>query len=155
MHVRVCVECGEEYRPEIAACAECGGRLEDRNDDGERTVLPPAVPAETGPGPDAAFTDAVLHADRATDLTDDADRLLEAGIEFRLRPTPGAGFRVLVSAADRDRALGVLGLLADADATARSGDCPACGTRIALGAVECPECGLVAGDDPEGDSEPD
>ena len=31
MHVRVCVECGEEYRPEVAQCADCGGDLEDRH----------------------------------------------------------------------------------------------------------------------------
>ena len=36
MHVRVCVECGEEYRPEIAVCADCGGALEDRRDDIEQ-----------------------------------------------------------------------------------------------------------------------
>ena len=29
-HVRVCRECGEEYRPEIVRCADCGGELEDR-----------------------------------------------------------------------------------------------------------------------------
>lgn len=153
MHVRVCVECGEEYRPEIAACADCGGRLEDRHDDGERTRLPAAEPPPPGPGPDADFTDGILDADRATDLTDHADRLLESGIEFRLRPRPGAGYRLLVSAADRDRALAALGLLADA--VERAGACPACGAALAQGAVECPECGLAAGDDPEEDSEPD
>ena len=31
-HVRVCRECGEEYRPEIVRCADCGGELEDRYD---------------------------------------------------------------------------------------------------------------------------
>ena len=29
-HVRVCRDCGEEYRPEIVRCADCGGELEDR-----------------------------------------------------------------------------------------------------------------------------
>ena len=29
VHVRVCRDCGEEYRPEIAVCADCGGELED------------------------------------------------------------------------------------------------------------------------------
>ena len=151
MHVRVCVECGEEYRPEIAACADCGGRLEDRHDDGERTVLPPAGPAASGPDPDAEFTEAVLHADRATDLTAEADRMVEAGIAFRLRPTPGTGYRLLVTAADRDRALDFLGLRANGSES--TGDCPACGTRLPSGAVECPECGLAAGDDPEEEPE--
>lgn len=156
MHVRVCVECGEEYRPEIVACADCGGRLEDRHDDGSRTVLPATEPAESGPEPDAEFTETVLHAERATDLTEEADRLVEAGIAFRLRPARGAGFRLLVTAPDRDRALSLLGLLADASAhgaddTDAGGirSCPACGVPVQQGAADCPECGLAVGDDPE------
>ena len=34
-HVRVCRDCGEEYRPEIVRCADCGGELEDRYEAGE------------------------------------------------------------------------------------------------------------------------
>ena len=29
-HVRVCRDCGEEYRPEVVRCADCGGVLEYR-----------------------------------------------------------------------------------------------------------------------------
>lgn len=156
MHVRVCVECGEEYRPEIVACADCGGRLEDRHDDGDRTVLPAAEPVESGPEPDAEFTETVVHAEKATDLTGEADRLVEAGIAFRLRPARGAGFRLLVTAPDRDRVLALLGLLVDASANgAGEADgggirsCPACGIAVQPGVLDCPECGLSVGDIPE------
>jgi len=155
MHVRVCVECGEEYRPEIVACTDCGGRLEDRHDDGDRTVLPATEPAAIGPEADAEFTETIFHAEKATDLTGGADRLVEAGIAFRLRPARGAGYRLLVTAPDRDRALAALGLLADEGARGSKGSCPACDTRLPEGAVECPECGLAAGDDPQGEPEPD
>jgi len=155
MHVRVCVECGEEYRPEIVACADCGGRLEDRHDDGERTVPPAAEPYDRGLEPDAEFTETILHAEKATDLTQEADRLVEGGIAFRLRPGRKAGYRLLVAAPDRDRALALLGLLADEGAQGSEGSCPACGTRLPAGVVECPECGLMVGDDPQGEPDPD
>ena len=150
MHVRVCVECGEEYRPEIVACADCGGRLEDRTDEGERTVVPDAAPAERPPDPDAEFTEAVLHAERAGDLRSEADRLVEAEIDFRLRPSRGAGYRLLVAAADRDRALDVLGLLADPGSAADAArSCPACGVAVRPEVADCPECGLAVGDEPD------
>ena len=149
MHVRVCVECGEEYRPEIAACADCGGRLEDRQDDGDRTVVPPSEPSGSGQETDAEFTEAILHADKVTDLTAEADRLFEAGIAFRLRHAQGAGFRLLIAAPDRDRALTLLGLLVDADALGAERSCPACGVMVQAGTADCPECGLSVGDEPD------
>ena len=33
VHIRVCRECGEEYRPHIVSCADCGGELEDVYED--------------------------------------------------------------------------------------------------------------------------
>jgi hypothetical protein len=155
MHVRVCVECGEEYRPEIAVCADCGGALEDRHDDEAGPTptrpVPGAAETEDAAG-DAGFTEPVLHADRAALLTEAADRLVDAGVEFRLRPVGAPGehasrYHLLVAEADRERALGVLGV----SAGDRSGDCPACDTRLPAGAVECPECGLAAGDEPDPD----
>jgi hypothetical protein len=149
MHVRVCVECGEEYRPEITTCADCGGRLEDRHDDADRTVLPAADPVAGGPETEAEFTETVLQAQKVKDLTGEADRLVEAGIAFRLRPAPGAGYRLLVAAADQDRALAALGLLADEAAGGGERSCPACGAGLQPGAADCPECGLAVGDQPD------
>jgi hypothetical protein len=152
MHVRVCVECGEEYRPEIAACADCGGQLEDRHEDGDRTVLPSARPAAGEPGPDAAFTETISEAKAATDLEPEADLLIEAGIQVRVRPVPEGGYRLLVTAADLEHALAVLGLLApegDASAEETNRSCPACAVAVPPGAAECPECGLALGDSPD------
>jgi hypothetical protein len=152
MHVKVCVDCGEEYRPEIAVCADCGGRLEVRSGDGEGAV-PETPSAPGGPHPDADFTDSILHAERATDLRDQADQLVEAGIDFILRPATPAGYRLLVTADDRERALAALGLLADDAGATDGGDsarrCPACGTAVPAEVADCPECGLAVGDEAE------
>ena len=149
MHVRVCVECGEEYRPEITACADCGGRLEDRHDDVDRSAVPATEPPEMGPEPDAEFTETIFHADLATALTAEADRLVEAGIAFRLRPARSAGYELLVTGPDRDHALEALGLLADEGAQDAERSCPACGAAVQPGVVDCPECGLTVGDEPD------
>jgi hypothetical protein len=146
MHVRVCVECGEEYRPGIETCADCGGRLEDRPGDEDAVAASPSPEAEADG--DAALVDSVLHAERAPDLIHDADRLRDSAIPFRMRPAAkGAayGYHLLVAEADRDRALRTLGIAADA----REGECPACGTRLPERVSECPECGLAVGDTPE------
>ncbi len=151
MHVRVCVECGEEYRPEIVTCADCGGLLEDRHGDAE---APPraAFDVEPAAAEEDTLVESILHADRAPALTPAADRLLEAGIAFLLRPGAGGhGFHLLVSEGDRERALQALGIAADA----REGECPACGTGLAGGVAECPECGLAVGDEPEAGPESD
>ena len=151
MHVRVCVECGEEYRPEIATCADCGGLLEDRHGDEDGITAAPTFDAEPAE-PESALVESVLYADRASGLTDSADRLMEAGIPFRLRPARGGhGYHLLVAEGDRERALSTLGIAADA----REGECPACGTHLAVGVAECAECGLAVGDEPETDPDKD
>lgn len=150
MHVRVCVDCGEEYRPDIATCADCGGRLEDRHGDAGQAGAPAGAPDDEDDTPEPDFTETVLHADKATELRREADRLVEAGIPFRLR-SASRGYVILVTRADEDRALALLGLLAD-----RSGEregamrtCPACETSVEPGTAECPECGLTIGDEDE------
>ena len=151
MHVRVCVECGEEYRPEIVTCADCGGLLEDRHGDEDETAAPP-VEAAPAAAEEATLVESVLSAERASALTAGADRLMEAGIPFRLRPAGGGhGYHLLVAEGDRDRALNTLGIAADA----REGECPACGTPLRGGVAECSECGLAVGDEPETDAESD
>ncbi len=159
MHVRVCVDCGEEYRPGIAVCADCGGALEDRDENGERPPAPfrgaegDGAPEgdEDDEGSDEDFTEVVHVKEQAKQLTGDADRLVEAGIPFRLRPATGGGYQLLVRDEDSERALGVLGLLAEPGAEAGGGDqrCPACDTPVAAGIADCPECGLALGDEPE------
>lgn len=166
MHVRVCRECHEEYRPEIVVCADCGGVLEDRYDDepfGLRSSAAPSAPQEPADPEDDTV---VFGSDYAPDLKPLADRLLAAGIEFRLRPrrasdgTAGAGLELRVRAADHERALQELApLLASPDldpslvgAVAGEFDpaagyrrCPACGHELRAGVAECPDCGLAVG----------
>ena len=172
MHVRVCVDCGEEYRPEVARCADCGGELEDRHDDGgtfESTTTSRIAASADEPLPGAR---PLALASDARDLVPLADALLRAGLAFRIaaRELPGderpRGFELRVQDPDRRAALRVvvplmesgggvtlLELVASdtADPVEDAGDepsCPACEARLPASAKECPECGLgLAGED--------
>jgi RNA polymerase subunit RPABC4/transcription elongation factor Spt4 len=149
MRVRVCVDCGEEYRPDIETCADCGGRVEDPD---VAPVSSTRVSEEAEDEEDLSesdFSESVLGGEKASDLANSADQLVEAGVPFRLRPGRTAGYRLMVPAKDRDRALVVLGLLADRGE--QPGDavraCPACETQVNPGVADCPECGLTVGDE--------
>lgn len=164
MHVRVCVDCQEEYRPEIANCADCGGVLQDRyeDDDGRpeaATAAPP--PAEARPPGDRELV--IATSEHARELVPLADRLLQAGLEFRIVPRgmgreePPRGFELRVTDAERSAAIHAVAPVAGPDAgvtllvtwTPPTGDdeddalrCPACDTKVAPKATECAECGL-------------
>jgi hypothetical protein len=161
-HVRVCRDCGEEYRPGVALCADCGGELEDRFlDEGEE----PTRPAEAAPaGPDLSGLRPLFVSGRAADLVPLAECLRGTGIPFRLaeRPVPAGAppsFSLLVHEDDAEQALAALGPLLAPQAEpdeVRSLEmhfedgrgyvrCPACGADRAEGGAECPECGLVLG----------
>ncbi len=165
-HVRVCRECGEEYRPGVVRCADCGGELEDRFEGQEgEAVVPPKPPASDEPAPPPPHYRALFVTPHAADLVPMAERLREAGVEYRLAEAPGRAegapsrYGLFVSeenAADALKALA--GLLAshtggDAAQGAEAGfdkeqgyrECPACGTQTSAGTGECPECGLVLG----------
>ncbi len=149
MHVRVCPDCGEEFRPEIVRCSDCGATLVDHWQDeggrgGERTEpgleaeIPPSVqvPADFRP---------VASAPSAAEIEPMARRLGEAGIAFAVTGSVHL-FLLLVPEADVDRALA---LLAGPEQPAEpSTACPACGAD-ARSAAECPECGLALSADPE------
>jgi len=168
-HVRVCRECGEEYRPDIVRCADCGGELVDRFP-GSEGEAPAAAVAE----PAAAELDGhrvLFLTPRATDLVPLAERLREARIEYRLAEQSPAGegaparYALLVKdGAARDALVALADLVApheDAEGVhaletrfeAGRGyvECPACGAHVTPGAVECTECGLGLGG-PEGES---
>lgn len=166
MHVRICRDCGEEYRPEIAVCADCGGTLEDRWDDegGIRKGIPrPEKPSE--PEPDLSGFRAVFVTSQAALLVPLAERLREAAIEFVLHESaqdaraPAASFSLMVHDEDAGRALRELApLLAGGEESGRfhtvessfeAGayrNCPACEIELPAGASECPECGLALGE---------
>jgi RNA polymerase subunit RPABC4/transcription elongation factor Spt4 len=169
---KVCRQCGGEYRPEIERCADCGGELEARYDDGHGGVMPARAPA-----PGHAATAGELgepSADRlpqgestvysgraAADLKPLAERLIEVEIPFRFvchRPTSAtapARFELLVGNDNRAHAFEVVAPLLDADpealvAVERAFDaeagyrsCPACGQTLTSGAAQCPACALA------------
>jgi len=157
-HVRVCRDCGEEYRPEILVCADCGGPLEDRRAD-EPPARPSPEPPQTNEleGYRPVFT-----ASRVTDLVPLGERLSESEIEHRLVEQPAsveggpARYSILVPDADVAQALESIAELIAPHET--GGDmraievafdpqqgylqCPACGAKPPADAKECPECGL-------------
>jgi hypothetical protein len=163
-HVRVCRECGEEYRPDIVRCADCGGELEDVFEDRGRPARRPAA-SEPEP-PDLSDHRSVYESTRAADILPLAERLRESGVSFRLAEKAPAGegapvlFALLVPEGQSRAALVALApLLAppgdDAGFHAvetsyedgRYVRCPACGAEPPAGAAECPGCGLALASD--------
>jgi hypothetical protein len=164
-HVRVCRECGEEYRPGVAICADCGGALEDRLLDDRGRPIEPAPAGAEGPGPATTNHRVVFLTPRAPELVPLAETLRDAGIAYRLAEQPpvveggSVRYALLVEEEHAVEALRALGPTlvpeehaAEAHAVetrfaAGRGyvECPACGARQPDGAVECPECGLGLG----------
>lgn len=166
VHVRVCRDCGEEYRPDIVTCADCGGELEDRFLGDEAASEPaPAPEAAVPAGPDLSQHRPVFSSAQARDLVPLAETLKQVGIAFHLLESPAeeegraASYSLLVHEDDAAAALGSLSplLLAGEAGEAAAGlethfeegrgyvRCPACGHEQAAGALECPECGLAFG----------
>jgi uncharacterized OB-fold protein len=168
VHVRVCRDCGEEYRPDVVVCADCGGELEDRTPGSEEEARAETEKAEAAAAADAA--DLASHrvlflTPRAADLVPLAERLREAGMEYRLAEQPGpaegapARYALLVKDGDAREALAAIAdLVAPHEAAegvhavetrfdAERGyiECPACGVHVAPGTPECTECGLGLG----------
>lgn len=148
MLYKVCRDCGEEYRPEIERCADCGGELDLASDDG--SIPPPAQ--EDDEAPQATLTDGVplTRVDRAASLRPLADALAGASIPFGVRSGPH-GFELLVAPDDLDRAAELvaphLGL---SPVEGPPTHCPACEEALPAGTTECPSCGLglgLAGED--------
>jgi hypothetical protein len=155
VHVRVCPECGEEFRPEIVHCSDCGATLEDRWDD-EAASSNAAPPSTTEPHREEAPGNyvAIYVSERAADLESFAERLGKAGLPFQVKAAPGS-FALLAREEDRERLASALGdLLANATLPSAKDElfagyarCPACDHELAAGATECPECGLAVGGD--------
>jgi hypothetical protein len=148
MHVRKCPDCGEEFRPEIVTCSDCGATLVDhwaddeagdreRPDPGQDAEIPPNVPVPANHRP-------VATAPSAAEIEPLARRLGEAGIPFAVTGSVHL-FLLLVSEADVERAMELIAGPEQPPEPSRT--CPACGAD-AVGAGECPECGLALSSDP-------
>lgn len=175
VHVRVCRDCGEEYRPGVVRCADCGGELEDRFEgqegEGDAPDAAPGAGAVEEPAPELAGYRVLFLVSRAAELVPMAERLRQAQVHYRLAEQPsveGAPPRYALLVRDAD-AEGALAAVADLVAPHEDAEgvravvtkfteqgyleCPACGAHPAPGAAECPECGLsLAGG--EGGEEP-
>ncbi|HVR71427.1 MAG TPA: hypothetical protein VMT87_11345 [Vicinamibacteria bacterium] len=156
MHVRVCPDCGEEFRPEIVRCSDCGAELRDSFDD-----APPGPPAGAPAGVSAPADDAeyspIFTTIESEAMRDAAAALAQAGVSFRASGNQ-TGFQLRVRSEDRPRAAQALGIRegavllgpeSEAAAGHEGGPCPACGTGLRPGQLECPECRLVLGEEGE------
>lgn len=159
MHVRRCRACGEEYRPEIATCVECGGPLEDVDDE--------LVPFEARPRAEVAEPSirkppegyVSVHVTREVrDIDAFVERLDAAEIPFHVQDAQGerghsaSTYSVMVPEAQalpaRRAIAPLLGM--DPEDVEREfdpeqgyGQCPACSSQIPPRAATCPECGLT------------
>ncbi len=176
VHVRVCPGCGEEFRPEITVCSDCGAPLVDRFlDSSGRPLEEERGKVDVAPAPPPEGYAPLTVVASAVELRPMTSALEARGVAYQVRFAPdvhasrggsAAGrFLVLVHEAERVPALMAirpfLGHEAGRDATlvvetafdAATGylRCPACETALRKDAVECPECGLVVAGD--GDAE--
>jgi len=147
MHVRVCPECGEEFRPEIVTCSDCGATLVDEWE-GEggagETDAPPPRETPSAARPPEGFKP-VASAATAAEIDPAARALGAAGIVFAVTGAINH-FSLLVAPEDVGRALDVLGVAEPGPEPHHA--CPACGADVG-GAQECPDCGLALAGDPE------
>ena len=162
VHVRVCKECGEEYRPDIVSCADCGGELEDVFED-EGAPSPRRQATAEPEIIDLSDHRAVFQTSRATDLVPLAERLKATEIAFHLVEEGDAGAPASYSLVVRETDVkAALEALADLVAPHAEGgevyalethyeagrgylQCPACGAQQGSGLAECAECGLTLG----------
>jgi hypothetical protein len=155
MHVRTCPDCGEEFRPEIVRCSDCGADLVDQYEDGETRG---EAPADMGPdvaGPEPVEDWASVFTSTSSEaLREAAASLAAAAVRFRAGAT-GVYLQLRVPADDYTRAAQALaghdGAVVVTEATVPEGQeaaaCPACATPVPADAMECPECQLVVGGD--------
>lgn len=147
--VRRCPECGEEFQPHVVNCSDCGVPLEDAIEGQPLAPREHAAVAEDE-GPYVPIVGIV----GTEDALDGGKALAVASLRFRLLPLPHhAGLKLEVHEQDARAAIAVLleaGLLPPIDDSPpvgeEGGPCPACGTHVAPGTLECPECGLVLGE---------
>jgi len=154
---KVCTSCGAEYAPDALECLDCGGKLEFRTMDGSDALL---LPEE-----EATF---LVRADRSVGYVESlAGALGREGIRSLVLvvatepirgqpPHPLYGLYVADADVQRAQEIDRERWLRDAPEEAAAftyeepelkGVCPACETKLPEGAVECPECGLVVGEE--------
>src|SRR5688500_12437243 len=146
MQIRVCRDCGEEYRLDAAVseCSDCGGPIETRTESGSVEGGPAnaAVTPSASTGPYRRL----YAAGRAAELEPLAERLGRARLPFNVR-TGRHGFELWIPVGETERARELLPewLAATTDdnseALPEGGPvrCPACEAEVPAGSVDCPE----------------
>ncbi len=167
--VKICRDCGEEYRPQAVRCADCGGELEERLLDETGAVVGGEEPETGGDAPTEeegppAHHQVVFVTPRAAELVPLAEALRASDLHYRLAEQPGHGegappqYALLVPEVEVPSALSALSPLLAPGGEANLAEvearfepdrgylrCPACGADQAPGATECGECGLGLG----------
>ncbi len=169
LSVKVCRDCGEEYRLEAIQCADCGGELEVRalDESGERTQIDEAPPEPT----EARNHRVVFVTPAASELVPLVEALRAGGVPHRLAEQSARASRaapryaLLVPEEEAAAALRILAPLLAPEAQAEHVEsiesrfqpehgylrCPACGAEQAGKSLECAECGLGLGE-PSGET---
>ena len=159
MIIRRCRECGEEFRPGVAMCSDCGGTLEDY--DPEAAAAAPPGASDAGDALAGLKLATVASQIDAAAAERAGRRLREAAIPFRLDVAYGRTFTLKVAPAQAAEASALLQKAhviprfdAEGPAVAEvGGPCPACQAPVPPGSTECPDCGLSLGG-PEADTCP-
>ena len=150
-YLRYCPDCGEEYQPHMTQCLDCGTVLKEKLDGAETPELnaPPELESELGLPPG----DYERVADGLT--AQEVEPMVKLFVSERLPvkvESHGYGLSLSVRREDRPAVVaileqeGVIPRQSDAPTvSADGGPCPACGTHVKPGTVECIECGLLLG----------
>jgi hypothetical protein len=170
VHVRHCLRCVTDFRPDVVYCVDCGAELVDRFEetDPERRRMPDDARPDAHEGPLAGEMppgwSAVYFASTATELGPLADRLAARGIALRIlgRPDepatepPREHFELWVADVDRATVLeDIRDLAGPATASCDTPGCPGsdCGAPDEVvpvpdadfdprtGYRQCPACG--------------
>jgi predicted amidophosphoribosyltransferase len=148
LYIRYCPDCGEEYQPHMTQCVECGGALKDKLDGASPEH---EEPRDVGPSLPPGDYRKVAHGLSAETVEPLVELFIGAGIPVKVE---SLAYGLCLSSRFEDR-LAVMAILeregvipSQPDETTLvvatdGGPCPACGTSITPGTVECPECGLV------------
>jgi ribosomal protein L40E len=155
--IKYCTGCGAEYAPEAVECVDCGGKLAWRTKGGGNALQLDEA--------DATF---LIRVDSAGYLERVAGELGKEGIRSAVGLVPqdpkscrgGVVYGLFVTDDDAARAQEIdrAYWLRHAPEQAASfkyeeqelkGICPACSTTLPENATECPECGLVVGEEEE------
>ncbi|WP_310599310.1 hypothetical protein [Desulfobulbus sp.] len=156
-----CPQCGDEYRPEVRNCAECGvalvggevllaGQNQRSASLAEIGPLEPVIAVHKGPVLQVKALQAYLREkglpSRIVKENDGACGCRGPEVLLQVRETDQAEtmaamaqeYRENTSLSDHDtRFVGAV-----YDAGAAEAVCPACGCRFAPDSTECPDCGL-------------